>query len=383
MPENNEFSEQIEFLNYENINEDLKLEEKPEKKIIKDLSKNFILKDFLAYSESGKAIKIDKKNFYFFDLKPEFEKIKNKKIAFVDGGICEILKSSLMGVYFNRIYYTIYQNNKRIKNYLVEFYSYIFPKIEEDKILLICEIFYFGEKKILYLKNNYNFDGFDKKISVNNKIVDIEIVANIVRRFAELNIINEIEADYVVLDGSFDINYPDEEKILKYIIEETKKKEKIILGLSKTNQFIIRGFPLSYFLNKVANESEKKEFIYYLDESDYSKVFFIKNIEQSDFCFRLDLLNGFLNLNEIKNLNYLLNKKLKEIFFLLKENSKDPIFLGYPYGLIEADMFARISNKEKEQLMIRFLSLFGKEGKEIKKIFFMNKTHDVLDKIRF
>ncbi|MEM4397015.1 MAG: hypothetical protein QW757_00135 [Candidatus Woesearchaeota archaeon] len=339
------------------------------------------------FSDSGKKIKIDKNNFYdvFFEKKNMQEKTKNKKIAFIDGGSCEILKSNLLAVYFYRIYYTIYENNKRIKNNFFEFYSYIYPIIkyeqdekkiiEKENVFFKCEIFYLNEnKKILGLNKNFLFDGFDKKISMNNKITDVGLIGNIIRRFAELNIIKEIEADYVVLDGSFDINYPHEEEIIKELIEKNKNK-KIIFGLSKTNSFSTeKGISFSYYIDVLARSLEKKTFLYFLDNNDFFNVFFIKTNEKSDYSFRLDLLNC-----EKENLSDF----LKEIFFLLRENSKDPVFLGYPYGLIEADMFARISNKEKEQIMIRFLSLFGNEGKDIKKIVSLSRTHDVLDKIRF
>ena len=39
---------------------------------------------------------------------------------------------------------------------------------------------------------------------------------------------------------------------------------------------------------------------------------------------------------------------MDELFYLLADNSKDPCFFGYPYGLIEAHKMALITNKEAQ-----------------------------------
>ena len=53
-----------------------------------------------------------------------------------------------------------------------------------------------------------------------------------------------------------------------------------------------------------------------------------------------------------------INKDVEMIVNQIANNAKDVVFPGYPYGLILADKFARISNNEKEQI-----SLFLKNDK--------------------
>ena len=61
-------------------------------------------------------------------------------------------------------------------------------------------------------------------------------------------------------------------------------------------------------------------------------IYVVKLNENSKKCFRVE---GQIN---------------DEVLSLLVENSKDPTFIGYPYGLIEADKFARVSNEEKDHM---------------------------------
>ena len=86
-------------------------------------------------------------------------------------------------------------------------------------------------------------------------------------------------------------------------------------------------------------------------------MFFIKLNKKSRHIFRFEV--------------YKKNKfDVNEILTLLKIN-QDPVFLGYPYGLIEADKFARVTNNEKEYLKT-ILSLKRIEEKE---------AHEILDSI--
>jgi len=74
-------------------------------------------------------------------------------------------------------------------------------------------------------------------------------------------------------------------------------------------------------------------------------------------------------------------EKLKEAISLLADNCKDPVFLGYPYGLIEADRNARISNNEKGMLRTFFSVKFGKDWERIEETLTSVDAHEVLDKI--
>ncbi|MBI2146708.1 hypothetical protein HYU22_05200 [Candidatus Woesearchaeota archaeon] len=61
----------------------------------------------------------------------------------------------------------------------------------------------------------------------------------------------------------------------------------------------------------------------------------------------------------------------------LVANSSDPLFLGYPYGLIMADKLARVSNAERNSL--RMSLLLRKENREIAEYLSTMNAHEILD----
>ena len=73
--------------------------------------------------------------------------------------------------------------------------------------------------------------------------------------------------------------------------------------------------------------------------------------------------------------------KIPEICSSLAYNSKDPVFLGYPYGLVEADQFARCQEYEKKFLQTRFLQSSRENFAQIRRFINTNNAHDVLDSI--
>ena len=72
----------------------------------------------------------------------------------------------------------------------------------------------------------------------------------------------------------------------------------------------------------------------------------------------------------------------ERVISTLAFNSKDPVFLGYPFGLIYADKFARVSNQEREYLRTTLKSkLSGGVLKEIESYENSLGAHGVLDRI--
>ncbi len=57
------------------------------------------------------------------------------------------------------------------------------------------------------------------------------------------------------------------------------------------------------------------------------------------------------------------------------------MFIGYPYGLIDVDREARISNKEIEFLKTQFMIKLGKDWEKVKQAMTTNNAHEILDSI--
>jgi hypothetical protein len=54
---------------------------------------------------------------------------------------------------------------------------------------------------------------------------------------------------------------------------------------------------------------------------------------------------------------------VNEVFAQLAKNSQDMCFPGYPYGLIDADRFARVREGEVQNFQVLLLSEISKRGK--------------------
>ncbi len=343
-----------------------------EKEIIQNIinSLNNSLKEkgnYVQFNDpSYKPIKITKDNFH---------KIKdtesNKKIAFIDGGNTEILKAPNFSLQVIRTYYSVYQKNKKIKSKKQEFYILINTINQENNIIYKTQFFGLNKEEI-------NFDSFDETIRQGKHRISISSIGNVIRRFTELEtakeIINELNKDDIILiDGDLKASITNEINYLDKLYQKAIEKNITIAAISKTSElFTEKGNALIPILNEISPE---KEWYYYplveiINKAHKVDVITTKLNKNSRHIFKLEIFN------QIKY-----NKD--EILTLLKNNSKDPIFLGYPYGLIEADKFARISNKEKDYLKTIFLTKLGKDNEKIAHYLNTLNTHNILDSLSY
>ena len=95
---------------------------------------------------------------------------------------------------------------------------------------------------------------------------------------------------------------------------------------------------------------------------------FVKLHETSRYIFRFEIYK-----KQKENIN--------DVISLISNNCKDAVFIGYPYGLIEADKNARISNQEKDMMLTIFSTKFGKDWEKIKESLSNVDAHKILDNI--
>ena len=141
---------------------------------------------------------------------------KNNKIAFIDAGNAEIIKSSNFSLNLIRVYYTIYQYNKRIDSKKFDFYSFISTKNIDDELFYNVE-FIGLNNDVLPNKNDLLLSSLDETIKQGIVRANISNLSNVVRRFSELktaiNIINNLnENNIIVLDGSLQCTFTNEKK---------------------------------------------------------------------------------------------------------------------------------------------------------------------------
>lgn len=323
--------------------------------------------DYAQFNDpSCKPIKISKENFH--KIKDTKEK---KQIAFIDGGNAEILTAPNFSLQLIRIYCCIYKENKRIKSKKKEFYILTNAISQGDSITYKTK--FFGSDK-----GAISFDSFDETIRQGNHRISISSIGNAIRRFAELETakeaINDLNSDDIILlDGDLKASITNEIGYLDELYKKLVEKSITIAALSKTSElFTEKGNALIPVLSEIAPE---KEWYYYplveiSNKSHKVDMYIVKLNKSSRYIFKLEVFN---------ETSY--NKE--ETLSLLKNNSKDPVFLGYPYGLIEADKSARISNNEKDYLKTIFLAKLGKDSKKIAKYLNTLNTHTILDSLSY
>ncbi len=266
-----------------------------------------------------------------------------KTIAFVDGGQADLIAAGNFCLSFVRVAAVALQGEQKLKKILHEFYFFTNARYDGKEIFYDSIIFpVTGEKRIE--EKDLLISSTDSSIRRGRERAPIIAVSTMARRFAELQLAAAVEADYVLLDGTLEPTLKNEEKYLAPLPPS-------VCALAKTcSLFTTSGNNPIVLLNKIGGRGCWQ---YYLE----GKTYFVKLHEKAKYVFRFE--------GDPEILPYLLN------------NSRDALFLGYPYGLILADQLARVSNEEKKSLRMNFL--LRQENKEILEYLNATNAHEILD----
>ena len=312
-----------------------------------------------------------------FPLTPSGFKIiqrldSDKKTAFVDGGNQEILGAPNFSVQLNRVYFGVWNGNTRIPERSipkrVEFFAATFSDFDRGEIQVHTTLVPLSdEETILPRERDLSFSSMDRSITVGNQRADIYRVGSISRRFSELVLAksvveNELVAgDVIVLDGTLQTAFPNEYEYLNELSQAAQKKGVVLAGLSKTSAlFTDTGYSLLGALDKLSSEKGIISEWYYpiADATNKDHYVFILGVKLnaiSERIFRLEIQRDqFQSLDE---------RALSEILTQLVRNSTDYTFPGYPYGLIDADRFARVTSSEREHYYTILRSQMATMGK--------------------
>lgn len=331
---------------------------------LKEKINSFTGDDSLIYN--SKIIKINKNNFETIPEIPE-----NKSIAFIDGGQAEIVSAGNFCVSFIRVAAVIFQNNKKISGCKKEFYLLTTARYVNDNLIngnlangdLIYESKMFcsnsGDK--LVAEKDLLISSTDPTIKAGIERAPISKISSMARRFAELSMASQVasgaasqtEADFVVIDGTLEQTYKNEEIYLGRLNAK-------VCSLAKSSSlFTVSGNSPAVLLNKLGLSGCWR---YFVDKNGAEQNYF----------------NYFVKLHEkAKHVFRFMGDK--EALPYLAGNSSDALFLGYPYGLIAADKLARISNEEKNSLRMNFL--LRSENKEIAEYLNTANVHEILDRM--
>lgn len=319
------------------------------KNIIESINDNSSGNKIPLFTKKGfESVTISKNNFS--DIS---ESQSDKSFCFIDGGNAELINSNNISLQLARVGACVYKNNERTE----------FTK--EDYHILVT----FKNKKFIAKtipeKISLEFSIEDESLREGKSLGKISKIGGFIRRILELDLAYRMfdKSDYMVLDGSLEEKFTYENEYLKKLFS----KNKPLIGFCKTNSMItLDGFSVSAHLMGLKDNAWIYHPIVKIDQSVFNADIFIAKLhEKSNYAFRVDIHNC----------------DAKEFFENLMPNCKDAIFPGYPYGLVEVDRLARISNHEKEYEKTKLIIKLGKDWEKIKKMMTSQDAHGILDNV--
>jgi hypothetical protein len=254
-----------------------------------------------------------------------------KRIAFVDGGNAEILKAPNFSLQFIRLYATVHENNRRIAQFKKEFYALI---VANGKNGLVYDVETFETD----FKLHENFAADDATLRTGVHLATPSAVADAVRTFAELQLAQEVcnelrSDDILVRDGDLMPTQTHASSRVNELKRVAQSRGVMLCGLSKTTSVLTdAGNSAAAALQRIAPAGT------WLYQTPGSSICFVKLHPKSDHVFRLDVMHA---------------ENARTIAGALMSQATDPAFLGYPYGLIEADQFAQVPSNEASRLKLQ------------------------------
>ncbi len=325
--------------------------------------------DRALVSDNAKAYDINKNNFY-----PVSSWESSKPIAFIDGGSSVFIQSPSLCVGFIRVVCVLMVKKKTIRTITNELYCVSSAHNEGDKIIYRNK--YFRAKNSRWCIPDTKLDSLDPSITNGIERFPLQNMINIARRFLELDLAAEAidftdEDGIVVLDGNLRACYPGEEDRLNKLYEKAKEKNVLVSALSKTsNTITTKGDTLNAAL---FNSTELEQWYYHpayvpMSKEHKAEVFFVRLHKLSKYIFTVDVQKDQAG-----------EADMEKVLGFFAYYSRDAAFPGYLYGLVKADLLARVSNRETEMLLTRFSSMNPSLFNLIKPYISCLDAHSVLD----
>jgi hypothetical protein len=336
-----------------------------------------------------------------FDLSTEHffplpKRTSNGKIAFVDGGSAELLSAPNFTVGFIRVYFGLFKGDQRIEPTnlpsRIDFFILCYSTIKSNHITYKTEIFPVKEewKEFLPHIDDLEFNSFDQTLMSGNQRVAINRILDVARSFSEWHfakfiIQNELEkGDIIVRDGSLQTYVTNESKYANETYEAAMKKGVYFTAISKTSTlFTDTGQPLFASIQLLSESSALKDSAWYyhpivaITHPDHkAEMFAVKLHKNSDYVFRFEVLRDQVTKHNLGEVELIISS--------LSTNSRDVGFPGYPYGLIDADKFARVSMTEKTAYEFQFRAILSSQKEiweKISKFVRASDAHEVLNKL--
>jgi len=332
-----------------------------------------LLMEFLKFPERTRAHGFDEE----LDLGSimEIDGSDQIKISAIDGGTAEIIKVPNLSVVLNRVYCNSFVGMEKLDFFdKCTFVSITRGVKDGEKILFETEV-----TQVLEGEWNFKFpivDSSAPEMRVGRSRGDISRAVSMARRFCEWAYVQNAlrsGSEFILMDGTLQTAFPGEFELANRAHESAIRQGSLIAGLSKTTTiFTSEGYPISGFLESLARKKGFARWSARIGRSEEwtnrAVVYFVKLNEGADRAFRLDVFE------EVEA------DRIKRLFRGLVANSRYFAFPGYPYALIDAHTYARVSMEEA--MYIKDLILDRLNIEDIKKLETVERSlsgHSIID----
>jgi len=252
-----------------------------------------------------------------------------RKLCFVDGGNNTVYIGMGRSIQLVKLYYSLFDG---------------VSKEECGTYNFVIDSKYISSEKAYHVRiYDINNSGlYEEELTIMSstktgalKEEGIKGIAAYIRRIGEWLLMEKIagKCDYIVRDGSLQTGEVEEYKYQDLVFSKVNG----IIGLSKTSRYVTTmGFSLVAAVQYLAREHGINAPWYYNPlakniSTIKGDMFIVKLHPLSEYAFRAEIYP---------------EDKAYDILSAIVPHSDDPTFIGYPYGLLDADINARIRDEE-------------------------------------
>ncbi len=316
-----------------------------------------------------KPIRLSRTHIHPLDVKDQ-----GFSLCFVDGGSTELIKTPALSLSFLRFAALTYRAHQKKECKILECFLLTRAFSKEGEIWYHSKLY--GDTAH-FETTEFTFNSLDPRFCIANYRSTPSFAIDVLRRCGELALAKQIlttnAPDVLVLDMSLEMNSGVDSSFFDALSRTAERTNTPIIGLSKTTGLLTNtAEPIASVLMKLAND---KVWYYHpcietSNQSALPELSFVKLHAASPYIFRCETLKKTVQEN-----------RFEQILNQLAFDSTDPQFLGYSYGLLQADRFARVSNQEKSYLITQFQAKLGSSF-PLDGIRSLN-AHSILDSVQF
>ncbi len=330
--------------------------------------------DSFAFSlKNVQNLLICKENFQSISKSP----FKNKVFC-VDSGSSPIISTPAWSLYYLRVCGVIFDGKKT--KLLSRIESYVLISSSENSVSENVSSKDLSSQKeeiissVSFFSDHALFSFSKEECTLKNAGTAIDVIS-FFRRYTEIRYASSYlsilsEGDLVLLDGTLQSINDIEEKYLENLCTSCNERKILVGSIAKSCTILTQtGKGIISVLGQL---SPMGAWVYFpcviADKKQAAHIFFAKLHEKSKYIFRIELSSS--------------SEKFVETFFSnLSFLARDPVFLGYPYVLVEVDMFARVTNEESVLLRYDCMRKAGRNWDNIISASRSINAHSVLDTI--